>query len=155
MSMASRAIVSSFCEEQRTQSHPQYLSGLSRALFPTTYLEIAVHKTSQLKWRIQGRAPGALAPPIFGPNRAPRPLSQGPDPRLGGKILLVWRKHTHLTNKGKKNKPSGWQVILNLFPCAGGRWRGTTENRSSQITGIRAEICVNAALFWKTTAVHG
>ena len=48
MSMASRAIFSNFCEEQRTQNHPKYLSGLSRALFPTTFLEIAVYNTSQL-----------------------------------------------------------------------------------------------------------
>ena len=41
--MASRAILSNFFEEQRTQNHPQYLSGLSRALFPTTFLEIAVY----------------------------------------------------------------------------------------------------------------
>ena len=35
-------------KEQWTQNHPQYLSGLSRALFPTTFLEIAVYsKTSQ------------------------------------------------------------------------------------------------------------
>ena len=40
-SMASCAILSNFCEEQRTQSHPQYLSGLS--LFPTTFLEVAVY----------------------------------------------------------------------------------------------------------------
>ena len=44
--MASRVILSNFCEEQRTQTHPQYLSGLSRALFPTTFLEIAVHIAS-------------------------------------------------------------------------------------------------------------
>ena len=42
--MASRAILSNFFEEQWTQNHPQYLSGLSRALFPTTFLEIAVHE---------------------------------------------------------------------------------------------------------------
>ena len=42
MSVASRAIFSNFFEEQSTQNHPQYLSGLSRALFPTTFLEIAV-----------------------------------------------------------------------------------------------------------------
>ena len=41
--MASRAILSNFFEEQRTQNHPQHLSGLSRALFPTTFLEIAVY----------------------------------------------------------------------------------------------------------------
>ena len=41
-SMASRAILSNFFEEQRTQNHPQHLSGLSRALFLTTFLEIAV-----------------------------------------------------------------------------------------------------------------
>ena len=42
-SMASRAIPSYFFEKQGTQNHPQYLSGLSRALFPTNFLEIAVH----------------------------------------------------------------------------------------------------------------
>ena len=36
-------ILSNFFEEQRTQNHPQCLSGLSRALFPTTFLEIAVY----------------------------------------------------------------------------------------------------------------
>ena len=35
-------ILSNFFEEQRTQNHPQCLSGLSHALFPTTFLEIAV-----------------------------------------------------------------------------------------------------------------
>ena len=43
MSVAFRAIFSNFFEEQSTQNHPQYLSGLSRALFPTTFLEIAVY----------------------------------------------------------------------------------------------------------------
>ena len=41
-SMAIRAILSNFFEEQSTQNHPQYLSRLSRALFPTTFLEIAI-----------------------------------------------------------------------------------------------------------------
>ena len=35
-------IPSNFFEKKRTQNHPQCLSGLSRALFPTTFLEIAV-----------------------------------------------------------------------------------------------------------------
>ena len=35
-------ILSNFFEKKRTQNHPQCLSGLSRALFPTTVLEIAV-----------------------------------------------------------------------------------------------------------------
>ena len=43
MSMASPAILSNFFEKQWTQNHPQYLSGLSRALYPTTFLEIAVY----------------------------------------------------------------------------------------------------------------
>ena len=34
-------ILSNFFEKKRTQNHPQCLSGLSRALFPTTFLEIA------------------------------------------------------------------------------------------------------------------
>ena len=46
MSMASRAILSTFFKEQWTQNHPQYLSGLSRALFPTTFLEIAVYTSN-------------------------------------------------------------------------------------------------------------
>ena len=44
--MASHAILSNYfehVEEQWTQNLPQYLSGLSRALFPTTFLEIAVY----------------------------------------------------------------------------------------------------------------
>ena len=43
MSVASCTILSNFFEEQCPQSHPQYLSRLSRALFPTTFLEIAVY----------------------------------------------------------------------------------------------------------------
>ena len=35
-------IILNFFEEQWTQNHPQHLSGLSRALFPTTFLQIAV-----------------------------------------------------------------------------------------------------------------
>ena len=42
MSVASRAILSNFFEEQGAQNYPQYLSGLSRALFPTTFLKIPV-----------------------------------------------------------------------------------------------------------------
>ena len=45
-SQTSRAILSNFFEEQCTQNHPKYLSGLSRALFPTTFLEIAVFSKS-------------------------------------------------------------------------------------------------------------
>ena len=37
MSMASRAILSNFFENQWTQNHPQYLSGLSHGLHPTTF----------------------------------------------------------------------------------------------------------------------
>ena len=42
-SMASCAILSNFFEELRTQNRPQYLSGLSCALFSTTFLEIGVY----------------------------------------------------------------------------------------------------------------
>ena len=38
-------ILSNFFGEQGRQNHPQYLSGLSRALFPTTFLETAVYKS--------------------------------------------------------------------------------------------------------------
>ena len=41
--MASRAFLSNFFEKQLTQNRPQYPSGLSRALFPTSFLEKAVH----------------------------------------------------------------------------------------------------------------
>ena len=43
ISMAHLAILSNFFEEQCTKNHPQYHSGLSRALFPKTFLEIAVY----------------------------------------------------------------------------------------------------------------
>ena len=47
----SRVILSNFFEEQPTQNHPPYLSGLSRALFPTTFLEIAVYyRAFSLTW---------------------------------------------------------------------------------------------------------
>ena len=36
-------ILSNFFKKQRTQNHPQCLSRLPRALFPTTFLEIAVY----------------------------------------------------------------------------------------------------------------
>ena len=45
-SMASRAILSNFVEEQWNQNHLQYLSGLSQALFPRTVLEKAVYKSN-------------------------------------------------------------------------------------------------------------
>ena len=48
-SIASYVILSNFFEEQRTQNHPQYLSGLSRALFPTTFLEIAVYSIQRIQ----------------------------------------------------------------------------------------------------------
>ena len=60
MSMASRAILSNFFEEQWTQNHPQYLSGLMRPLFPTTFLKIAVYTSvmfihkAVLKEKIEG-----------------------------------------------------------------------------------------------------
>ena len=44
-SMASRDILSNFFEGKWTQNYPQYLTGLSRALFPTTFLEIPVCAT--------------------------------------------------------------------------------------------------------------
>ena len=37
--------IQNFYEEQWSQNHPRYLSGLSRALFPTTFFEIAVYQT--------------------------------------------------------------------------------------------------------------
>ena len=43
MSMASPAILSNFFEKKGTQNHPQYLSGLSRAIYPTAFREIAVY----------------------------------------------------------------------------------------------------------------
>ena len=43
-SQTSRTILSNFFEEQCTQTYPQYFSGLSCALFPTTFLEILVYR---------------------------------------------------------------------------------------------------------------
>ena len=48
--MASPAIFSNFFEEQWTQNHPQYLWGLSRALFPTTILERAVYQYNSTRF---------------------------------------------------------------------------------------------------------
>ena len=55
MSVASRAIFSNFFEEQSTQNHPQYLSVLSRALFPTTFLEIAVYVHKHVHYQVKHR----------------------------------------------------------------------------------------------------
>ena len=49
--MASCAILSNFFEELRTQNRPQYLSGLSRALFSTTFLEIGVYNMFSISIR--------------------------------------------------------------------------------------------------------
>ena len=65
MSVASRAILSNFFEEQGTQNYPQYLLGLSRALFPTTFLEIPVYVIDESslteprtqKQRVSGNCP--------------------------------------------------------------------------------------------------
>ena len=38
-------IISNFFEKKRTQTHPQFLSGLLRA--PTTFLEVAVYSTTK------------------------------------------------------------------------------------------------------------
>ena len=47
-SMASSAILSNFFEKQCTQNHPQYLSELSRALYPTIFLKTAVYISREL-----------------------------------------------------------------------------------------------------------
>ena len=49
MSKASPAIFSNFFGEQSRQNHPQYLSGLSRELFPTTFLETDVYSRVSIK----------------------------------------------------------------------------------------------------------
>ena len=54
-----------FFEEEWTQNHPQYLSGLSRALFPTTFLEIAVCIMKKL-WNRQMQVFSRLIMVIFG-----------------------------------------------------------------------------------------
>ena len=56
-SMASCAILWNFFGKQWAQTHPQYLSGLSRALFPTTFLEIAVSILQATTSRIRPLSP--------------------------------------------------------------------------------------------------
>ena len=46
-------ILSNFFEKRRTQNHPQCLSGLSRALFPTTFLEIAIYTIQRNTFQFQ------------------------------------------------------------------------------------------------------
>ena len=50
-------ILSNFFEKKRTQNHPQCLSGLSRALFPTTFLEIAVYNNFLFWLRLRQTRP--------------------------------------------------------------------------------------------------
>ena len=47
--MASHAILTNFFQERGRKNHPQYLSGLSRALFPTTFVQTTVYKA--IKWK--------------------------------------------------------------------------------------------------------
>ena len=56
-------ILSNFFEEQCPQSHPQYLSGLSRALFPTTFLDLPPVLTSPQS-RLCNRPPFVKPPPL-------------------------------------------------------------------------------------------
>ena len=51
LSIVSSAILSNFFANQWTENNPQHLSGLSRALFPTTLLEIAVYYSGTPLWR--------------------------------------------------------------------------------------------------------
>ena len=56
--MAFRAILVNFLEEQSTQTQPQSISGLSRARFPTVFLEIVcqyLSKTAILETEVSGR----------------------------------------------------------------------------------------------------
>ena len=43
MPVASRAILSNL-KNSELKNNPQYLSGLSRAIYPTTFLKIAVYR---------------------------------------------------------------------------------------------------------------
>ena len=80
--------LSNFFEEQWTQNHPQYLSGLSSALFPTTFLEIAMwcierlnslntlteHKESASTWfgLTENETPNKLRGPHIPPRQVPK-----------------------------------------------------------------------------------
>ena len=60
---ASRAILSNFVEELLTQYYPQCLSALSRALFPPTFLEIAVGRCRKT---VHGQTGDAESRPSLG-----------------------------------------------------------------------------------------
>ena len=64
-SMASPAMLSNFFEKQWTQNHPQYLSGLSRAVYPTTFLQIAVNGTVRVLFKTRLIFPRVNGPIIF------------------------------------------------------------------------------------------
>ena len=66
MSVASRTIHSNCFEKQCTQNHPQYLSGLSRAFFPTTFLETSCIRN----FHISHNALYLVPPPPPSPNFA-------------------------------------------------------------------------------------
>ena len=52
-SIASHATLSYFFEEQWTKNHPQYLSGLSSALFLRTFLEKAVYSKKSVLFSLR------------------------------------------------------------------------------------------------------
>ena len=64
--MAYRATLSNFLEElEGKQNNPKYLSGWSRALFPTTFLEKAVY----LSMKSQSLSLYATPPPLPHPRQ--------------------------------------------------------------------------------------
>ena len=66
-SMVSCAILSNFFEDKRTQNRPQYLSELSRALFPTTFLEIGVYNTFSISSRSRKKNKAIVLYPFCSP----------------------------------------------------------------------------------------
>ena len=56
-----------FFGEEGRQNHPQYLSGLSRALFPTTFLETAVYKKASCTCKVVVLPCHAIANLTFSP----------------------------------------------------------------------------------------
>ena len=145
MSVASRAILSNFFEEQGTQNYPQYLSGLSRALFPTTFLEIPVSRAqrfpreffikSSVFERNRVRLTN-LVPRIFLAWKARRPWDRGW--RLTGSISSLWPRQR------RKSSPR---------PFASLRIHGNDDGKQ-QVSSAKQKLWTYCTLFGRFLCRH-
>ena len=111
LSMASPAILSTFFEEQWTQNQPQYLSGLSRALFPTGFFEKAVYKYCKRLSRTPFQIASLPTSLLFGEESCQPPSFKSLSSPLIRKWYTVFINHDCNTSRGLTRYDSSVQVL--------------------------------------------